>query len=87
MYVEVPVPEDKSNLNNKIEEHLNTSSLVGIHCENLCEKFVQVEKSSKLTSVSETNFLIVVLTRGIETLDGFQMIKNRTVPTNDVFLR
>ena len=87
MYVEVPVPQDNSNLNDKVEEHLNTSSLVGLHCENVCEKFVQVEKSTKLTSVAETDFLIVILTRGVETVDGFQMIKNRTIPTNDVFIR
>ena len=87
MYVEVPVPEDNSNLNDKVEEHLNTSSLVSLHCENLCEKLVQAEKSSKLTSVAETEFLIVVLTRGVDTVDGFQIINNRTVATNDIFIR
>ena len=87
MYVEIPVPQDNSNLNDKVEEQLNTSTLVGLHCENLCEKFVQAEKSSKLTSVADTEFLIVVLTRGVETIDGFQMNRNRTVPTNDVLIR
>ena len=87
MYVEIPVPQDNSNLNDKVEEHLNTSSLVGLYCENMCEKFVQVEKSSKLSSVAETEYLIIVLTRGVETVDGFQMIRNRTLPTNDVFIR
>ena len=86
MYVEIQVPHDNSNLNDKVEEYLNTSSLVGLYCEHFCEKFVQVEKSSKLSSVAETEFLIVVLTRGIETMDGFKMIKHRTVPTNYVFI-
>ena len=45
MYVEIQVPHDNSNLNDKVEEYLNTSSLVGLYCENFCEKFVQVEKS------------------------------------------
>ena len=79
MYVELPVPPDNSSLNDYVEEHLNTSTLVGKFCEDGCQKFVQAEKRSRLTLASETEFLIVILTRAIETLDGFALVGNEIV--------
>ena len=87
MYLEMPVPPDNTNLNDYVEEHLNTSSLVGVFCEDGCQKFVQTEKRSTLTLANDSEFLIVILTLAIETLDGFKLVDNRTIPTNDVFIR
>ena len=87
MYLEIPVPPDESSLNDYVEEYFNTSSLVGLNCENVCQSFVQVEKSSKLTQSAETEFFTVILTRAIETTDGFELVKNRTMATDDVYVR
>ena len=78
---------NNSSLNDQIEEDFNTSSLVGKFCEDGCQNFVQTEKSSRLTLASETEFLILILTRAMETLDGFKLVKNKIATTNDVFLR
>ena len=86
MYLEIPVPPDNSNLNDYVEDYLNSSCLVGVRCENNCQDFVQAEKRSTLKKSAETEFL-VVLTRAIETLDGFKLIKNKTISTDDVFIR
>ena len=86
MYLEIPVPPDNSNLNEYVEEFLNTGELVGLRCENGCQSFVQAERRSTLTASAETEFLVVVLTRAVETLDGFKLVKNTTLPTNDVFI-
>ena len=87
MYVELQVPPDNSSLNDYIEEFFNASSLVGVFCENGCQSMIEAEKSSKVTRTAETEFITVILTRAIETLDGFQLNKNKVIPTNDVFIR
>ena len=87
MHVELQVPTDNSNLNDCIEDYFNTSSLVGSFCENGCQSFVQAEKRSRVSRAADTEFLIVVLTRAIQTMDGFQLNKNKVNPTMDVFIR
>ena len=87
MYIELQVPPDDTNLNDSVEDFLNSSSLVGLRCEEGCHQFVQSEKTSKLTQASETEFFIVILTRGMQTVEGFKLIKNRVTATNDAFIR
>ena len=81
------MPPDNSNLNEYVEEHLNSSTLVGVYCENNCKQLVQAEKSSKVTRNAETEILIIILTRAVETLDGYQLNRNRTTVTNDILIR
>ena len=87
MYVEMPVPPENSSLNDYVEEYLNTSSLVGKFCEDGCQKLVQAEKSSRLTEAGETEFLNIILTRAVETLDGFKLVENKITVINDVIIR
>ena len=87
MYVELQVPEDNSNLKDCVEEYFNISSLIGKNCEEGCKKFVEAEKRSRLTSITDTEFLIIILTRGMQSFDGTIYNRNRTVATEDVFLR
>jgi hypothetical protein len=87
MFIEFQVPPDGSNLNDYIEDYFNTSSRVGRFCENGCQEFSPSEKRSTISLAAETNFIIVVLTRAIETLDGFQLNRDRVTATNDVFIR
>ena len=87
IYVELQVPPDGSNLNDYVEEFFNASSLVGIFCENGCAQFVQAEKSSKISRTAETDYVIVILTRAHETLDGYQLNSNKITATKDVYIR
>ena len=86
LYIEIPVPPDNSNLNEYVEEYFNISDLVGLRCD-ACQHFVQKERKSKLTLGCEAEFIIVILDRGIQTLDGFELVKDITHPTNNVFIR
>ena len=86
MFVELQVPEENSNLNNCVEEYFNISSLVGKNCEEGCKNFVEAEKRTRLTRIVDTEFFIVVLTRGTQTLEGTVFNSNRTVATDDVVL-
>ena len=86
LYIEIEVPPDNSHLNNSVEEMLNISELFAMNCEN-CKKLVQKEKRLQLTSASESEFITVILRRTVETLDGYELNKNRTICTDDVFIR
>ena len=87
MYVEMPVPHDSANLNDALEDFFNNSSLVGRFCDYGCQTLTQAENRSRLSLAGETEFFIVILSRAVETLDGFKLVKNRVTPTNDVFIR
>ena len=87
MYIEPEVPQDDSSLNNFIEDFYNASTFVHTFCEDECQKFVQAEKASKLTDASETEFITVILTRAIETLDGYQLNKNSVNSTSNVLIK
>ena len=87
LYIELDVPPDNSNLNDYIEEHFNTSDLIGKLCDGGCSKFTQSEKRTQITDSTHVKFLLVVLSRGIQTEHGFGLNKNRTIATNDVFIR
>jgi hypothetical protein len=87
MFVEMPVPQDDTSLDSHVSDQFNCSSLVGVFCEDGCQQLVQVEKSSKLTLARDSEFLTVILTRAVETLDGFTLVKNEVISTNDVFIR
>ena len=87
MYVELQVPQDNSSLKDSIEEYLNMSSLVGKFCEGDCQTLVQSQKRSTISSIAETEFLIVILTRAIETLEGFEFNRKEAISTDNVILR
>ena len=87
MYIELQVPPDNSNLNEYIEDYFNSSLHVGSFCENGCQSLVQAEKRSTMTQNAETEYIIVILTRAVQTLDGFHLNKNQIRATNDIFIR
>ena len=87
MYIELDVPEDGSSLNNHVEDYLCTSSLMGFNCENGCKKFNQFERRSTVTKIEQTEFIIILLSRAVETLDGYQINTNKVIATNDIFIR
>ena len=52
-----------------------------------CQTFVQSQKRSTISSIAETEFLIVILTRAIETMGGFEFNGKQAVSTDNVILR
>ena len=86
-YFEMPVPHDNSKLNDNIEEIFNEEAMVGVYCEDGCAKFSQKIKRTNLTCTNQAGFLIIILTRGMDGDEGFQLVQNETVSTNDIFIR
>ena len=70
-----------------MEEYLNISSLVSIFCEDACQKLCQKEQRTRLTLSSEAEFIVIILTRTVDTMDGMKLIKNKVDSTNDVYIR
>ena len=87
MYIELDVPPDNCELTKSIDDSLNTSSLVGMVCEDQCQRLVEKEKSSILTNAEEAEFILVILNRFTQTMDGFALNPNRTISTQDVYIR
>ena len=87
IYIELAVPPHGSNLSDYIEDYFNGNSTVGAFCQNECKRFGPSEQRSSMTKVAETEFFIVVLTRAVETLDGYQLCDREVKATNDVLIR
>ena len=81
------VPPDNSILSEFLEDYFGTSTLNARFCPDDCKKLCQAEKRSAIKNVRQTEFFLVILTRAIESLDGFELIENRTISTNDVYIR
>ena len=86
VFVELDVPTSDESLGDYVSEYLNISSLVGVKCES-CSKEVQKEKNSRITSIKDTEFLTVILTRYKETPEGIKYVSNEVTSTKDLFVR
>ena len=87
LYLDLPVPPSNSNLKDYVEDFLNEGSTIGLHCQEGCEEFTQKVKRTTLTTSDEAGYLTVILSRGIETLDGFQLVKHKIKATEDINIR
>ena len=81
------VPSNNMELSDAIQEMFNIKSLVARFCEDGCQSFAQAESSSSIKLVDETEFFIVILTRAVETLDGYELVEDDIIATNEVLIR
>ena len=65
LYVELPVPPNKSALKEYVEDFFNETSEFGCFCDGGCKAMSVKTKWSSITTAEETKCLIVILTRGI----------------------
>ena len=68
-YLELKVPPDNTHLSNHVEDFLNTSDLIGRKCEG-CKKFTQAETGNEITSVEQSKYLVIILSRAMRDQDG-----------------
>ena len=87
MFVEMKVPPKNSSLSDSLEEYFCTSNLNARLCNAECKIICQFEKRVQISLVRETEFFIIILSRAIETLDGYQLDENQIISTNDVYIR
>ena len=52
-----------------------------------CKSFTEKSKWTSISETDEVKFLIVILSRGIETVDGFQVVANQIKSTDYINLR
>ena len=85
--MEIDVPPNNASLSECIEDCFCTSTLNARFCEDGCQEICQAEKRSAINLVEETEFFIIILSRAMETLDGFTLNENQIISTNDVYIR
>ena len=87
IYVEMPVPPNGSDLRNYVEEFFNGGSSILRDCRDGCNTLSQKIQRTELHNSEEAKFLIVILSRGIETVDGYQLVDNKINSTDKVTIR
>ena len=60
--------------------------MVSRTCEDGCKSLADAEKRSRLKSIHATEYIIVVLSRAVQTIEGLKMLKNKITP-RDVRIR
>ena len=86
LYLELSVPANNSNLNDHIEETYNTASLFGRVCDG-CKQFTQAEVRNQISLASGTKFILILLSRAMNSVEGFFLNDNKVVATDDLFIR
>ena len=87
LYVEIPVPPNGSSLKMYLEEFFNEGSAVLRECRDGCNAVSRKIQRTELHNSEEAKFLIVILTRGVQTLDGYKLINNKIDSTDIVNIR
>ena len=87
LYVEMAVPPNKSVFKGYVEDFFHERSEFGSYCDEGCKALSVKNKWSSITTAEENKFFIVILTRGIETLDGYQLVRNEINSTESVQIR
>ena len=86
IYLDMSVPPEGSSLKHYVEDMLNEGSRIVYHCES-CDTFGEKIKKKTVSNIDEAKFLIVILTRGIETIDGFKLVKNKINSADNISIR
>ena len=87
LYLEIPVPPNGSDLKNYVEEVFNEGASVLRHCRDRCNILSQKIERAELNNSDMAKFLIIILSRGIETLDGYRLVENKINSTHEVTIR
>ena len=80
-------PAPGSNLKSCIENLLNEGSKNTIMCEEKCKSMSEKMKRTSLTNSDEADFMIILLSRGIDNPNGFQMLETKTKATDIITIR
>ena len=87
LYIEMPVPPSNSDLKGYIEDFLNEGSELEYQCQEGCNDLTKKIKQTSITNLEEAKFITIILTRGIETMDGFRLVNNKIKSTDNVNIR
>ena len=85
LYREILCPPDGSKLRNYLELLFNCEENVDYFCEEGCKKHGKFKKKLQLVSEDSSNFLLVILTRGIS--ENVNNYKNKVIATDDIKIK
>ena len=87
LYIEIPVPPSNSDLKDYVEHFLSEQSEFGYQCQEGCNDLTKKTKQTSITNSEDAKFITIILTRGVETLDGFHLVNNKIKSTDNVNIR
>ena len=87
IYIELDVPPNNSILKDYVEDYFNNRSNFLSYCDGDCQKLSDKITWTSLIRSDEAKFLIVILSRGIQTMDGFTFVKNKIDSTRNIQIR
>ena len=86
-YFEILVPPNNAELNHYVEDIMNDESFVAVFCDEKFKNSAQKIKRTRLSCTNQAGFILIILTRGLDTDDGFQFVENKTISTNYIYIR
>ena len=87
IFIEMPVPPDNSNLKLYVEDYLNGSSKLKLFCDDGCRGESTKIQKKRILDCDEVQFLIVLLSRGQDTMNGYEFSTNKVIVTDDINIR
>ena len=81
------VPRDGTDLKEQVENYLNGGIERIFNCEEGCKKLSQKTMRMTVNNVLETEYLTIVLSRGVETMDGYEFSPNRNNASKNISIR
>ena len=85
-FYELPVPQNRINLATFLEDLLSNGTEVKNSCTKCKKKSMGIHRKT-LTDVSKTKFIVLLFSRVLETVDGYELIQNKVDPTGNMILR
>ena len=86
-YIELPVPPNNSSLKVYVEKYLNEVLKQKVFCDDGCNREIEKIQRREILNCEEAKFLIIVLSRGQETMTGYEFSKNKINITEDICIR
>ena len=86
MFLELAVPLNGADLRKCVEDTLNEESFINADCHK-CQQEVQKTMRKEIVDCDDAQFIIVILSRGIQSLNGYQFIKKQCTATNPISIR
>ena len=87
IYEEMQVPPDDSSLKFRAEQFFNESSTVESHCNDGCTQTGEGERRTTLKSTRDSQFIILILSRAVDTELGYELVTNSVISTDPITIR
>ena len=85
-FIELSLPPNHSKMKTFIEYELNEESPIEVYC-SACKENVKKAKKMQLLDCDDAKFLIVVLSRGFQTSEGFVFLSKKVDILDEISIR